>query len=96
MVRGTTFSGTVFSATEFWDFLCARYNVYPLKIQSHCNGCGTVFGVTHALRCSTGGLIIAHHNKIREKLFYLSRRAFTSEYVCTKPLIRQGCARSKN
>ena len=26
-VCSTTFSGTVFSATEFWDFLCARYNV---------------------------------------------------------------------
>ena len=31
-VHGTTFSGTVLYATEFRDFLCARYNVYPLNL----------------------------------------------------------------
>ena len=28
-ICGTIFSGTVLSATEFWYFLCARYNVSP-------------------------------------------------------------------
>ena len=31
-VRGTTVSGTVLSATEFQDFLCACYNVSPLNL----------------------------------------------------------------
>ena len=31
-VRGTTVSGTVPSATEFRDFLCAPYNGYPLNL----------------------------------------------------------------
>ena len=31
-VRGTIVSGTVLSATEFWDFLYAGYNVYTLNL----------------------------------------------------------------
>ena len=34
-VRGTTVSGTVVSATEFRDFLCACYNVSPVNLQIH-------------------------------------------------------------
>ena len=45
-VRGTTVSGTVLSAMEFRDFLCAHYNVSPLNPQSHYDRCGTDFGVT--------------------------------------------------
>ena len=48
-VRGTTVSGTVLSAANFFGFLCARYNVSPVNLQSHCDGCGTSFGVMHAL-----------------------------------------------
>ena len=42
-VRGTTVSGTVLFATEFWYFLCAHYNVSPLNLQRHCDGRGTAF-----------------------------------------------------
>ena len=42
-----------------------------------------------------GGLIIECHNKVRDKLFYLSQRSFTSSYVGTKPLIHQGRTRSE-
>ena len=76
-------------------FLFARYNVSTVNIQSHCDGCVTAFGVTHKFSCSTGGLIIACHNKIRDKLFYLSQRAFTSASVCVKPLMHQGRTRTK-
>ena len=65
-VSGTTVSGTVLSATEFWYFLCTCYNVSPLNLQSQCNRCGTTFGVTHTLSCGTGVLVIARHNEIRE------------------------------
>ena len=74
---------------------CSCYKVSPLNLQSHCNGCGTVFGVTHTLSCSTGGIFIARHNKIRDKLLYLSQRAFTSAYVRAERLIRQGRTRSE-
>ena len=92
-VRGTTVSGRVLSATEFWDFLCACYNVYPLNLQSHCDRCGTASGMTHALICSKGRLFITRHNKICDKLLYLSLHAFTSSSVRAAPLIHQGYTR---
>ena len=95
IVRGTKVSGPLLYATEFQDFLFARYNISPLNLQSHCNGCGTAFGVTRAIICSIGGLVIARHNEIRDKLFYLSRHAFTSESVHTEPLIHQGRTKSE-
>ena len=60
-VRGTTVSGTVLSATEFRDFLCTRYNVSPVNLQSHCGRCGTALEVAHTLNCSIGGLVITRH-----------------------------------
>ena len=53
-------------------FLCARYNVSTVNLQSHCDGCGIEFGVTHALSYSIGVLVIARYNKIRDKILYLS------------------------
>ena len=88
-VCGATVSGTVLPATEFQYLSCARYNVSPLNLQIHSDGCGTEFGVTDALICIIGGLVIARHNKIRDKLFYISRRAFTSAYVRAKPLTQK-------
>ena len=76
-------------------FLRARYKVSTLIPQSHCDGCGTVFVVTHELSYSIGGLVITCHNKIRNKLLYLSRRAFTSASVRAEPLTNQGRTRSK-
>ena len=89
-VRGNTVLGTVLSATELQDFLCARYNLSPVNLQSHCDGCATSFGVTHALSCIIGGLVIAGHNKICDELLYLSQCAFTSASVRAEPLIHQG------
>ena len=94
-VHGTTVSGTVLYATEFQDFLYARYNVSPLNLQSHCDGCGTAFGLTHIFSCSTGGLVIMRQNEIIDENIYLSRHAFTSAYVRSKPLIHQGRTRSE-
>ena len=51
--------------------------------------------MTHTLSYIIGGLVIACHNKICDKLIYLSWRAFTSASVRTKPLIHQGRTRSE-
>ena len=84
-IRGTTVAGTLLSATKFWVFLCAHYNVSILNPQRHCDGCGTASGVTHTLSCSTGGLIIVRHNAICDELLYISQRAFTSAFVRPNP-----------
>ena len=49
--------------------------------------------MTHTLRCSIEGLVIACHNKIHDKLLYLSQLAFTSEYVRAETIIQQGRTR---
>ena len=96
-VCGTTVSGTVLSDTKFRDFLCARYNVSSLNLQSHCDGCGTLFRVRvmQEPNYNVGGLVIACHKKIRDKLLYLPERAFTSTSVRAEPLIHQGRNRYK-
>ena len=77
IVRSTAVSGKVMSATYFWDFKCACYNVSPVNLQSHCDGCGTSFGVMHTLSCSIRGLVIVRHKEIRDKILYQSQRIFT-------------------
>ena len=76
-------------------FLCTHYNFYPVNLQSHCDRCGTALEVMHALSCIIGGLVIAHHNKIRDKILYLSCWAFTSASLRAEPLIHQGRTRSE-
>ena len=51
--------------------------------------------MTHTLSCITGGLVIAHHNEIRDELLYISRHAFTSASVRAEPLIHKGRTRSE-
>ena len=75
--------------------LCARYNVPPLNLQSHCDGCGTAFRVICTLNCNMGGLVIVGHNKLRDKLLYISQRDFISVSVRSELLIHQGITRSK-
>ena len=51
--------------------------------------------MTHTLICSTGGLLIARHNKIIDEILYLALRAFTPTSVHSNPLIYQGRTRSE-
>ena len=44
----------------------------------------------HTLSRSIGSLVIARQNEICDELLYLSRRAFTSAPVFSKPIIHQG------
>ena len=49
----------------------------------------------HELSCSTGGLVIASHNEIRDELLYLDQRTFTPASVHAETLIHQGSTRSE-
>ena len=83
-VQGTTVTGTLLSATEFCDLLCARYDVTPPNLQNNCNWCGIAFDVCHSLSCRKGGLVIVYHKKLYDKLFYLAQLAFTSASLNVK------------
>ena len=49
-----------------------RNNFQNLNLQSHRDGYGTAFEVRHTLICSKGGLIITHHNEVRDEILYLA------------------------
>ena len=48
--------------------------------------------ICHALNCKRGGLVTAHHNKLRDKVTDLAGKAFTPSHVHNDPIIYQGCA----
>ena len=74
------------------DPLSQRYDIDPPNLQDHCNLCGMKFDICHALDCNKGGLIMAHHSKIRDGVVNLSIKAFTSTYVRDDLKIYTGCA----
>ena len=45
------------------------------------------------LSCSNGGILIARHNKIHDKIIHLARQDFYPNYIRIKPLIHHGCSR---
>ena len=53
------------------------------------------FSMRHALRCPNGGLIIAHHNKIRDEIIHPAKTYFYPNRVCYEPLIHSGCSISE-
>ena len=65
-IRSSSVLGTVLSATEYRDFLCTCYNIYPLNLQSYCGGYVNAFGLTHALSCIIGGIVVVRPNQICE------------------------------
>ena len=72
IVHGTTVSGTVLSATEFWDFLWAHYNAPP-PLTSRATVTDVVPPSDRVAHLSAGTriLVIVRHNKIHDRILYL-------------------------
>ena len=56
-------------------------------MQPHCDGCGAVFSVDHALTCKKGGLILLRHNDVAAEWHSMCAAAFTPSAVSNKLLI---------
>ena len=76
-IRGTTVTGTILIANS--------PNLPPQKY-----GYMQTFLVRHALSFPNGGLAIARHNGIRDKIIHLVRQAFSPSYIGGKILIHLG------
>ena len=48
------------------------------------------FYVHQALICSNGGIVIARHNEIRDKIIHLTKQALSTNCVHGEPLIHLG------
>ena len=58
------------SKSDFRDLIRLRY-LLPLENMPLTCVCGKDYTITHALTCSTGGLIIKRHNDVRDHLAHL-------------------------
>ena len=64
----STSNDTILSPGEFRDGLNYRYNLPPVLLPSHCDGCGAIFTVEHALDCKRGGPITKRHDAVQDEL----------------------------
>ena len=75
------------SAQEFRDALAIRYKKPLLNTSESCDGCGSVFSLSHALSCRKGGLVIQRHNEVRDALGDLASLVWSK--VRREPVVRE-------
>ena len=76
------------SPQQFRDALSLRYHRPLSSMPSHCDGCGSTFGLSHALYCRKGGLVTQRHNEVRDALGDLAALAYKD--VIREPIVREG------
>ena len=80
-------NGTDLSANEFRDNIRLRYNLKPLDMPSHCDGCGAKLTVEHAMSCKVGGLVHCRHDTTSDEFRHLAGCAFGFNKVEREPRI---------
>ena len=78
------------SPQQFHDALSLRYHRPMSMMPNSCDGCGTVFSVSHALDCRRGGLVTQRHNEVRDALGDLA--ALAHKEVLSEPVMCCGDA----
>ena len=86
-------NGTVLSADEFRNNARLRYNLAPLDMPQHCDGCGSKMTVEHALSCRVGGLVHIRHDDVADEFRSLCCQAFSPGRVQREPRIHSGVSR---
>ena len=76
------------SPQQFQDALSLRYHRPLSTMPSSCDGCDSAFSLSHALDCHRGGLVIQHHNEVRDALGDLAALAYKD--VIREPVVREG------
>ena len=85
-----TGNGAELGAQEWRDALFLWYGLDPPDLPTYCDNYKTKFTICHALDCNRGGLVMVHHNEIRDGVADLSGKAFTPSHVRNDPLIFVG------
>ena len=67
-VQPSTVNGTNMGAQEWRDALFLHYGLDPPDLPTYCDGCNVKFTICHALDCRRGGLVMARHNEIRDRV----------------------------
>lgn len=87
-------NGTLLSAEEFFDNVRLRFNLAPLNMPQHCDGCGSRMTVEHALQCKKGGLVHIRHDDCAKEFGHLCQLALSNSKVSREPRIHSGVDRS--
>ena len=91
-VQPSTVNGMELGVQEWQDAVFPRYGIEPPDLPKYCDGCNARFSICHALDCKRGGLIMARHNELRDRVADLDGKAFTPSHVHNDSLVYQGCA----
>ena len=86
-------NGTILSADEWRDNARLLFNLEPLDLPQHCDGCGARFTVDHALSCKKGGLVHVRHEDVASEWRWLASCAFTPSHVEREPSIESSAGR---
>ena len=86
-VQPSTVNGTALGAQEWRDALFLRYGLTPPDLPKYFDDCNIKFTIFHALNCNRGGLSMACHNELQDRVTDLSRKVFTPFHVREKSLI---------
>ena len=86
-------NGTILSAEEWRDNVRLLFNLEPLDMPQHCDGCMSRMTVEHALSCKKGGLVHARHDDVASEWRWLSRCAFSPGKVEREPYINSSVGR---
>ena len=77
------------SAQEFYDALSIRYRKPLLNLPPTCDGCGATSSLYHFLICRKGGLVVQHHNEIRNAIGDLTALAW-GQMRCETVIVEAG------
>ena len=89
-MQPSTFNETKLGAQEWRDALFLWHGLEPPDLPTHYGGCQAKFSTIHALDCKKGGLDMARHDELRDRVAYLAGKAFTPSHVRNDPLIYSG------
>ena len=64
------------SVQEFYDALAIRYYKLLLNLSPKCDGYGATSSLDYFLICRKGGLVVQHHNEIRDAIGDLAALAW--------------------
>ena len=91
-VQPSRVNGAKLGAQECRNALFLRYCLEPQDLPMYCDRIQSKCSINHSLDCKKGGLVTAHHNKLRDGVADLAGKAFTPSHMRDDPLIYSGHA----
>ena len=67
-----------------------QFNLVPIGMQHHCDGCNVKLTVEHALSCNKGRLVCIRHDDVNAEWRWLKCSDFSHSKVKHKPYINTG------